>query len=147
MSRITALIICVVAIAGSAIASDDETAIRGVLHADFDRADIRLVIDPVVVVGNHAIADWTQGETGGRALLRRARGWTVILCSGDEIKTAEALQRTGMQAGEAATLAARLLDAESAIPAERRATLSTFQGDRTDGRRRSRPPSRRRVTI
>jgi hypothetical protein len=128
MSRITALIICVVAIAGSAIASDDETAIRGVLHADFDRADTRLVIDPVIVVGNHAIADWTQGETGGRALLRRARGWTVILCSGDEIKTAEALQRTGMQEGEAATLAARLLDAESGIPAERRAMLSTFQG-------------------
>jgi len=29
---------------------------------------------------------------------------------------------------EAATLAARLLDAESAISAERRAMLSTFQG-------------------
>jgi hypothetical protein len=39
----------------------------------FDKPNETLSVGPVVVSGNHAVADWAQGDMGGRALLRRSR--------------------------------------------------------------------------
>lgn len=115
--------------AGNAVAGPEEDAVRHLLHATFDKRDERLVIDPVVVTVNYAIAGWTQGDTGGRALLRNAQGrWTLILCAGDGIKTAEALRQAGLPADAAGSLAQMLATAEQAVPADRVAMFSRFEG-------------------
>ncbi|CCE01416.1 conserved hypothetical protein [Bradyrhizobium sp. STM 3809] len=83
----------------------------------------------MVVSGTHAIADWTQGAHGGRALLRQGpTGWTLILCAGDGIKDPKALQLAGLPAAEGAALAQRLAAAEQTLPADRLAVLSSFEG-------------------
>ena len=63
-----------------AAAEPDEDSIRHLLHSTFDKPDSRLVVDPVVVAGAHAIAGSSQGDMGGRALLRsRGGAWSLIL--------------------------------------------------------------------
>ncbi|WP_315763457.1 copper uptake system-associated protein [Bradyrhizobium sp. SZCCHNS2005] len=115
--------------ADAAFAGADQDAVRDVLMAAFDKPEARLVVDPVVVSGAHAIADWTQGATGGRALLRRgAKGWSLVLCAGDGIKDSAALKLAGVPAPEAAELVAALIISEQELPRDRLALLSSFEG-------------------
>jgi len=116
--------------AGAAAAdSADQTAIATLLHETFDRQNAQLTIAPIVVVEDYAVAGWTQGEMGGRALLRKkAQQWSLILCAGDEIKSADALMRAGVPSQDAATLVRDLAAAESAMPKRQIAMFSRFQG-------------------
>ena len=62
----------------------DAAAIEAVLRARLDRHDNRLELGRVEVGGYHAVVDWTQGPTSGRALLELRDGkWVVAFCSGD----------------------------------------------------------------
>ena len=107
----------------------DKPMIAGLLHGMFDKAGETLVVEPVVVSGDHAIADWTQGQMGGRALLRRhQQAWTLILCAGDGIKSKEALGRAGVPGDDAQKLEAALLAEEARSPQERVAMFSRFEG-------------------
>jgi hypothetical protein len=82
-----------------------------------------------VIVGAHAIAGWTQGERGGRALLKREDDkWSVVLCSGDPIKEVASLVEAGMNENEARKLSAELAQAEATIDSKRRAQFSLFGG-------------------
>lgn len=59
-----------------------QSAIKAVMHGMFEKPNVELVIDPVLVEGGFAVADWTQGEIGGRAFLKEsASKWTLILCT------------------------------------------------------------------
>ena len=132
LGRAPALLLCLAVLAGGCAAqaaSDDAAEIRGVISTQFDKPDRPVVIDPVVVEGDDAIAGWTQGERGGRALLRRSEGkWRVVLCGGDALKGAEALAQTGIAAAPAAALAGKLAAAEKQLPPERLALFATFEG-------------------
>ena len=87
-------------------AGADATSISQLLHGTFDKPNETLSVGPVVVSGDHAIADWTQGDMGGRALLRRKQGgWVVTLCAGDAIKSSEALKTAGVPQPDAIQLA------------------------------------------
>jgi hypothetical protein len=109
--------------------SDDQTAIAKLLHGTFDRPDAQLTIAPIVVAGGYAIAGWTQGDMGGRALLRKkVQQWSLILCAGDEIKSAHALMTAGISSPAAAALERDLSAAESAMPKQQTAMFSRFQG-------------------
>jgi hypothetical protein len=67
-----------------------------------------------------AIADWAQGEMGGRALLRNDHGaWTIILCAGDRIKTRDALVKAGVPLADAERLEKDLASAEAGLSPER----------------------------
>jgi len=127
---LNALLVALVTIAAvPAFAGQDEEVVKGVLMAAFDKPDARLVIEPIVVSGGYAIADWTQVSTGGRALLRRGHhGWDLILCAGDEIKNPDALKLAGLSTADAAGLAAALASSEGSLPRERLARLSSFEG-------------------
>jgi len=118
--------------ASPVFAADDGAAIRQLLLATFDKPDAPLAVAPVVVAGDHAVADWSQGAGGGRALLRRAahggEAWSLVLCAGDGIRTADALRQAGVPAADADTLATRLAEAERAVSPERRALFSSFEG-------------------
>jgi hypothetical protein len=47
--------------------SADEVAVRDTLMRLFDKPDSRLIVEPIAVAGNAALAGWVQGEIGGRA--------------------------------------------------------------------------------
>ncbi len=110
-------------------AASDQDAIRHVLMSTFDKPESRLVVDPVVVSGDHAIAGWSQGDMGGRALLRKkGQAWDVVLCAGDDLKKAEVLTKVGLPAAAAKTLSTSLAAAEAKVPPDRLALFSKFEG-------------------
>lgn len=110
------------------VASDG--AIRHLLMQTFDRPDDRLTVDPVVVVDDRAVAGWSQGEMGGRALLRHVagKGWLIEFCSGDALKQAETLHHLGASPEQAKALADNLAKAEAALSPARLELLARFEG-------------------
>ncbi|WEK51323.1 MAG: copper uptake system-associated protein [Candidatus Kaistia colombiensis] len=114
---------------GQAHAGGDQAAIEHVLKSIWDSKETPLGIAPVVVAGDYALAGWEQGERGGRALLRRhGEAWRVVLCSGDELKSAENLTKAGVPAKDAETLTSQLAVAESSLDPRTVAKFSLFQG-------------------
>lgn len=110
-------------------AGGDAASIGQLLRGMFDKPGEPLSVGPVAVAGDHAIADWSQGEMGGRALLRRKQGtWAVTLCAGDAIKSSEALKTAGVPQPDAIHLAQALASAESTVAPERVAMFSRFEG-------------------
>ncbi len=108
----------------------DEASIRQVILSTWDKPDARVEVGPVVVVGNHAVAGWTQGQRGGRALMARnaAGHWAVAACGGDGLKSAKTLESTGMAPAQARQLSASVAKAEADVAPARRALFSTFDG-------------------
>jgi hypothetical protein len=118
------LSVCFAAPAGS-----DDASISQLLHSMFDKPHEPLSVEPIMVSGNHAIADWVQGEMGGRALLRSQRGiWAIVLCAGDSIKSRDALLKAGVPLADAERLASDLATAEAKLPPEKSAMFSRFDG-------------------
>lgn len=112
-----------------AAAETSEEAVRAVLLKTWDKPDAKLVVDPVVVVGDHAIAGWTQGVRGGRALLKlRSGSWSVVLCSGDPLKQASALVEAGVLEENARRLVRDLSAAERRADPARVRLFATFEG-------------------
>lgn len=112
---------------GYAEQRSNEEQIRHLLSTTFDRVDSRVTADPVVISGDYAIAGWTQGEKGGRALLRHERGeWVVVACAGDAFKKADALAASGVPVGDARRLAELQLAAEGGVSKERRRLFDSF---------------------
>lgn len=130
--RLVSLMSLVSVLAGQALADEaagDTAQIRQLLLGTFDKPDAPLSAEPIVVVAEHAIADWTQGDTGGRALLHKKDGkWTIALCGGDALKEADFLVQAGVPPTSAAQLAAQLSDAERHVAPERIAQLARFDG-------------------
>ena len=125
-----------------AVADSDEDAVRQLLMKTFDRPDAQLAVDPIVVSSDHAVADWTQEKLGGRALLKRKAGqWMIVLCSGDGIKSADAMRQAGVPPSDAAQLALSLETSEKSMSAERRALLATFDGTVMMGTDGAHPPA------
>ena len=117
-------------------AGADEASISQLLHTMFDKSNETVAVEPVLVAGDYAVADWAQGQMGGRALLRRQhQSWTLILCAGDGIKSREALARVGVPATGAQKLESDMIAAEAKLAPERVAMLSRFEGlVRMDGK-------------
>lgn len=111
------------ALAGSAAlaqGANPETQVRDLIAKTYDRPDHKVETVPIVVDGDYALADWTQDEKGGRALLRRAEGqWQIMACGGDAFKDLKTLKDAGIPAGTAKTLIARLSAAERSVSPER----------------------------
>lgn len=105
----------------------DADAIVTILKAQFDTPDNPLTVDPVVVEGDHALASWAQGGTGGRALLERREGaWVIVLCGGKDLRMPTFLADHGVTAAE--TLSTLYNAAEEALGAEKVALSSSFEG-------------------
>jgi len=117
---------------GAASAHDDvpaPDAIRAVMHGMFDKPDMELVIDPIAIVDGFAVAGWTQGEMGGRAFLKKHDGhWMLVLCTGDQIKSVEALTASGVPADTATKLAAEIAVVEAGVDPARLAMFASFEG-------------------
>ena len=123
------LLLTLAVISGTASAGSQETAISSMLHGMFDKPDAKLMVNPIIISGDHAIAGWAQGDMGGRALLRRQHDkWTIVLCAGDEIKTSASMVKAGVPAGDASHLEQELARAEANLDPAERAMFSRFDG-------------------
>lgn len=117
------------AIHSSPARADDASAIRALISATWDKPDSKVEINPVVVSGSYAVASWTQGAHGGRALMRHGdQGWSVVLCSGDPLKDTGWLVEAGVPTGDAERIASDLAAAEMLVPNDRRQKFSLFEG-------------------
>ncbi len=129
MRQIFQGILAAIAIGAAAHAEPAEkTDIAGLLHGMFDKPGVTLKVSPVVVAGDYAVADWSQGEMGGRALLRRKQQWSLILCAGDGIKSRDALAKAGVPAEDATRLEQQLASAEAGLGSDEVAMFSRFEG-------------------
>lgn len=107
----------------------EEEGVRHVMMATFHKPTDPLTVDPVVVRGDHAVAGWLQAGRGGRAVLQRVKGhWTITVCGGDGLKSAQALEQTGMPAASAKALAQDLAKAESRLSPQVVQKFSMFEG-------------------
>lgn len=113
----------------AAYADDDRYAIVHLMKGMFDTPESPLTVEPVVVLGDNAIAGWVQGDKGGRALLWRVNGqWQIRLCSGDGLKDPKLLENANISAVDAAALVAELTAAEAVLDPAVLAKFSSFQG-------------------
>lgn len=123
-------LVAALAYGGPAVAGAERAAassVRAAIGTTFDKPGEKVLTDPVVVVGDHAVAGWTQGERGGRALLRRqGKAWEIVLCAGKALSEAGFLKQSGVPQATAERLARELARAESAVPAELRARFDAF---------------------
>ncbi len=115
------LIIVLAAAANSARSQHDgqmdDAAIRQTMLAIWDKPEAPLYIDPVVIQGDHAVADWQQGERRGRALLRwQDNEWVIIGCAGKRFREVAGLQQAWVSSATAAVLAAAINAAETDLP-------------------------------
>lgn len=109
--------------------AEDAQAIRSELLSSWNRPYVPLKVDPIVIVEEHAIATWAQGNYAGRVLLNHRQGaWRMVLCSGDALKDPAFLQEAGVDPVAARKLVADLHRAEQSLPARTRAALSRFRG-------------------
>jgi hypothetical protein len=128
-AALTALAVMTVFATTQTLAGQAEDQIGKLMHTSFDQPDATLLVEPIVVMGDHAIAGWSQGDLGGRALLRQHHGaWSIVLCSGDGLNSTEALRQAGLRATEADALSAKLAEAETRVAPERLALLARFEG-------------------
>jgi hypothetical protein len=107
--------------------ADSAHAIQAVLLERFNRPDAPLLVGPIVIEGDHAIAGWRQAKVGGRVLLqRKADQWKPRLCAGVALKERSFLQEAGLSAEAASAIQQKREHAEAALPTDERAQLDSF---------------------
>lgn len=113
------------AIAGSV----QEIAIESAIKSQWGEPNNPLSIDPIVVVNEYAIAGWSQGIKGGRALLKQnTNRWQVLFCGDSSIKHISVLEQAGLSHVDAIKLSNKLQGAEEKISSDHLSLLDTFKG-------------------
>jgi hypothetical protein len=114
-------------ITSSSFALSNEQQIATLLSSTFDNPTAKVKTSPIVVEGDIAIADWIQGEKGGRALLKKSKDkWEITACGGGGFKHPEALIQAGVQQSVANRLTTKLADAEKKLSAKQIQMFDSF---------------------
>jgi len=117
------------AMGAEAAPDDPAVSIQVTLKTMFEQPGKPLIVEPVVVQGDWAIAGWQQDGRGGRALLKKAvHGWRLHLCSGDGIKDAASLEKIGLSAADATALSSSLSAAEEKLDPKIVSLFASFEG-------------------
>ncbi|KVH78831.1 hypothetical protein WJ41_34460 [Burkholderia ubonensis] len=99
--------------ADSMVAESAQQQIRALLSATYDKPGAKVEVEAVAVSGRFAIADWTQHEMAGRALMRHVNGrWEIAACGGDALKAPGWLKDAGVSATDTKNLLSQLTVAE-----------------------------------
>jgi periplasmic copper chaperone A len=107
----------------------DAQQITHVMKRQFDRPDAPLSVMPVVIVGDAAVAGWSQQGKGGRALLRKEKaGWAIHVCAGKGLTQADVLEMSGLPKAQAAEMTLAVAKAEAGLTAAQRALFDSFDG-------------------
>jgi hypothetical protein len=108
--------------------------IKTLISKTFDQPKLPVKTGPIVIEGKVAIADWTQGQKGGRALLRRKHAdWEIIACGGAGFKDPSAIASAGISKEIANNITAKLKTAETVLPPQKIKQLDSFDGVVTMG--------------
>ena len=106
----------------------DVKAIQAVMRMTWDKPDAPLTVEPVVVVGHFAVADWSQPALAGRALLQRsADTWSVVLCAGNELLDPAIIEAAGVAPADARLLATQLMQVEKSMAPVRLERIGKFR--------------------
>jgi hypothetical protein len=94
----------------------DSIKIRQLIGETFDQPDSKVAVDPLIVKGNYAIADWRQGDKAGRSLIIAEHGhWRISLCGGKGLKDTNELKSAGVPSETADQLVKELTAAEASL--------------------------------
>ena len=105
----------------------DEAQIQAVIGKTYDKQNNKVNTTPVSVADDFAIADWTQGERGGRALMKRINGnWEILACGNDGLKDTKSLIKAGMNEKTASTVIKKLTNLEKSEDPKRLAKFNLF---------------------
>lgn len=108
-------------------ASNSEDEIKAVISKIYDKPDHKVVTTPVAVVDKFAIADWTQGNRGGRALMKKINGqWAIAACGADGFKDIKNLEDAGIPTKTAEQLIKKLNQLEKSVEPARLHLFSIF---------------------
>jgi len=112
----------------SAFAGEQEDKITKLMMGVFDQPNNRLKVNPVIVEGDYAIAGWSQGDKGGRALLVSTNGkWSIQLCAGDSLKDEKFLKESGVDVKIISSILKKLATAEAKLDAITLKRFSEFK--------------------
>lgn len=113
-------------------AAEDIQSVATAMHETWDKPDQPLVLPVIVIHQGMAIADWVQGDKGGRALLKyhpAHNHWHTLLCGGAELTSSIPLEAAGMSRTDAGALAAKLVQGEQqALTVDQRQHIDGFKG-------------------
>lgn len=103
--------------------------IRTLISNTFDQPNLKVKTNPIVIEGKVAIADWSQGQKGGRALLRRKHDeWEIIACGGSSFKDPGGITAIGISKEIAQNITAKLNEAESKLSPQEVKRFDSFDG-------------------
>ncbi len=107
--------------------SEAHQQIQAIISSTYDKPEHKVETSPIAAIDDYAVADWTQGDRGGRALLHRNNGkWVIMACGADGMKEVNNLTEAGIPQKTAENLVARLTDAEKSVSPDRLKKFSLF---------------------
>lgn len=107
----------------------ESTAVVAAIKAQWEKPNKPVDVPVVVVSGQHAIADWIQGEKGGRALLMmHGQHWQTMMCGDGNMKQRKHLLQAGVPAKDADALIAGLGKAEAKLSSDQLKLINSFKG-------------------
>jgi hypothetical protein len=96
---------------------EEKAAIVNLVQSVHGGPSSATTVEPVVVRTKYGVADWVQGDTGGRALVHKdGAGWKVVATAGEEMRDASFLTKAGVPELEAKALANSLIATERQLP-------------------------------
>lgn len=111
----------------SAESLTDEAQIQAVIGKTYDKPNNKVNTTPISVADDFAVADWTQGKRGGRALMKRIDGnWEILACGNDGLKDTKSLVKAGMSEKTASAIVKKLSDLEKLEDPKRLAKFNLF---------------------
>jgi hypothetical protein len=111
----------------SAESLTDEAQIQAVIGKTYDKPNNKVNTTPISIADDFAVADWTQGKRGGRALMKRIDGnWEILACGNDGLKDTKSLVKAGMSERTASTIVKKLADLEKLEDPRRLAKFNLF---------------------
>ena len=122
------------AIAHPQTEAESQEKIKVLISKTFDQPNLKVQTAPIVIEGKVALADWTQGQKGGRALLRRKHAdWEIIACGGAGFKDSGAIAATGISKEIANNITVKLKTEEAKLSPQKIKQLDSFDGVVTMG--------------
>lgn len=104
-----------------------EDDVASAISKIYDKPNQKVMTSPVAVVDKFAIADWTQGNRGGRALMKNINGqWAIAACGADGLKDLKNLKDAGIPPKTAEALLSQLTQLEKSVDPQRLKMFSLF---------------------
>lgn len=108
---------------------ESQVKIKSLIASTFDQPSLKVITGPIVLEGKVAIADWTQGDKGGRALLRRKHAdWEIIACGGAGFKDPSDIAAVGISKEISNSISKKLKSAEAKLPPQKIKQFDSFDG-------------------